>query len=134
MPVRVRVTLNRSAFVRTVGSVTDRKTRGTAESVRRHAIANINSLGRVHTGRMKDIRVRKVGTRVPESAAYETYTTAPWVRFQEFGTRAHGPRRARYMVFRIRGRGPLIFAKWVRGVTPGRFMSNALESARREAR
>jgi len=44
-------------------------------------------------------------------------------RFLEFGTKAHGPVKAKRLVFRIGG--TLIFAKWVRGITARKFMREA---------
>lgn len=128
--VRARMVLNRSAYVRAVGPITDQATYRAAQAIRSKAIANINALGRVHTGRMKNtIRVRKATTTVP-GAAYTIGSAAPYARYQEFGTRAHGPKRAPFMVFRVRGQGPLIFARWVRGVTPGKFMYRAMKETR----
>ena len=129
MAVRVRFVLNRSGYIRSIGPIMNDAAYRGAQSVRSKAVANINSLGRVNTGLMKNsIRVRKSVTRVPQAVAYTIASLAPYAKYQEFGTRAHGPRRARFMVFRIRGKGPLIHAKWVRGVTPGRFMQRALDA------
>lgn len=131
MAVSVKVTLNRSAYIRVVGAISDQAAYRAGQATRRHAIANINALGRVQTGAMKNsIQVRKASTTIPESAAYSIGSTVPYAKYQEFGTRGHGPVRAKHLVFRIKGRGPLVFAKWVRGVTAGRFMYNALHSVR----
>lgn len=51
----------------------------------------------------------------------------PQAHYQEFGTVAHGPVRARAMHFIWRGEE--IFAKWVRGCTPLRWMSRATDLA-----
>jgi hypothetical protein len=127
--VRARFVLNRSGYVRAIGPIMNDATYRAAQKVRSRTIANINSLGRVNTGLMKNsIQARKSETRVPDSVAYTVASRAPYVRYQEFGTRAHGPRRAKHLVFRIRGKGPLIFAKWVRGVTPGRFFQRAIDA------
>lgn len=127
--VRARFVLNRSGYVRVVGPMMDQAAYRAAQSIRSKAVANINSLGRVNTGNMKNsIRVRKQTTKVPESTAYSIGSTMPYAKYQEFGTRAHGPRVAKFLVFRVRGAGPLIHAKWVRGVTPGRFMHNAMKA------
>jgi hypothetical protein len=127
--VRARFVLNRSGYVRIVGPMMNQAAYRAAQSIRSKAVGNIRSLGRVNTGAMKDsIRVRKATTKVPESTAYTIGSTVPYAKYQEFGTRAHGPVRARYLVFRIRGRGPLIRTKWVRGVTPGRFMRDAMKA------
>jgi len=49
----------------------------------------------------------------------------PQAFFQEFGTSAHGPVKARAMHFFWKGEE--IFAKWVRGCTPLRWMSRAVD-------
>lgn len=126
MPSQIRVSINAQATLRAVGPIADRATYRAAQQLRSRAVANINSLGRVDTGLMKDsIRVRKAETSVLGAVAYTVGSKAPYTKFQEFGTRAHGPRRAKFMRFQIRGGGPWIFAKWVRGVTPGNFMKDA---------
>lgn len=125
--VSVRVTLNRSAMIRVVGPMTNAAAERAAYSVQSRARANLGSLGRVNTGRLRNsIQVRRANTANPLSAAYAIGSPLEYAKYQEFGTRPHGPRSAPFMVFRIRGRGKLIFAKWVRGVTPGQFMYNAI--------
>ena len=129
--VRARFVLNRSGYVRIVGPMMNQAAYRAAQSIRSKAVGNIRSLGRVNTGAMKDsIRVRKATTKVPESTAYTIGSTVPYAKYQEFGTRAHGPKFAPKLVFRIRGQGPLIFANWVRGVSPGRFMYRALKDTK----
>lgn len=131
MAVSIKVTLNRSAMIRVIGPQTNAATQRAAQKVQARAKANINALGRVDTGRMRDsIRVRRATTSDPLSAAYTVGSAVPYAVYQEFGTRAHGPRTKPFMVFRVRGRGPLIFAKWVRGVTPGHFMRNAIRATK----
>jgi HK97 gp10 family phage protein len=129
--VGTRVTIDAQAVVRVVGPQAEQAAYRAAQKVRSRAIANINSLGRVNTGAMKNtIRVRKSDTSTAMARAYTIGSTVPYVSYQEFGTQGHGPRRAKRLVFRIRGRGPLIFAKWVRGVPPGRFMKRAIDATR----
>jgi hypothetical protein len=67
-------------------------------------------------------------TSDPMRAAYLVYTPVPYAIFQELGTRAHGPKRAPRMVFKPKGQQMFVFAKWVRGVEPAYFMTNALKS------
>jgi len=49
----------------------------------------------------------------------------PQAHYQEFGTVAHGPVKAKAMHFFYKGEE--IFAKWVRGCTPLRWMSRAVD-------
>lgn len=127
--IKTRVSINSAAVVRIVGPIADNAAYTAGRRVRTRVVQNINGLGRVNTGLMKNsIRVRKSSTSVAMSRAYTVSSQAPYTAYQEFGTRAHGPRRARRLVFQIRGRGPVIYAKWVRGVTPGRFFYRAIRA------
>lgn len=74
------------------------------------------------------IRARKVradGT----GATWEVGSNQPYTIFQEKGTRAHGPVRARFLVFTPKGSNVTVFAKWVRGVTGAHFLRNAVNAA-----
>lgn len=126
---RVKVTIDGAAVIRVVGPQAEQAAYRAAQRTRSRAVANINALGRVNTGAMKNsIRVRKGQSAEVMVKTYTVASTAPYTAFQEFGTKAHGPRRAPFMVFRVRGKGPLIFARWVRGVTPGLFMTKAAKA------
>lgn len=127
--VGMRVTIDDAAVIRIVGPMAEQAAYRAAQKTRSRVIANINAQGRVQTGRMKNtVQVRKAETASALTKAYSIGSTAPYTDYQEFGTAAHGPRRAKRLVFRVGGRGPLIFAKWVRGVTPGHFMRDAIRS------
>jgi hypothetical protein len=131
MPVKTRVSINNAAVVRIVAPIAERAAYTGAQTLRSRVQSNISSLGRVNTGLMKNsIQVRRASTSAQMKKAYTVASKAPYVAYQENGTRAHGPRRARRLVFQIRGRGPVIYAKWVRGVTPGRFFYRAMKSMR----
>lgn len=126
---RVRVSYDLGPSTRVIGEIVDDAAYRAAQRVRGRAMSNIRSLGRVDTGEMiRGLQVRKTGA----ASLWPQYTvtsTARHTGWQEDGTRAHGPRTADFMVFQIRGAGPVIFAKWVRGVTPGHFMRNAMNAA-----
>jgi hypothetical protein len=128
---RVKVTIDNAAVIRVVGPQVDKAAYRAGQVTRTRAVANINALGRVATGQMKNtIRVRREETGSSLVRAYTVASTAPYTQFQEAGTRPHGPRRRKFLAFQVRGRGPWVFAKWVRGVTPGRFMYRALKALR----
>lgn len=126
---RVRVSYDLGPSTKVIGEITDEAAYRAAQRVRGRAMSNIRSLGRVDTGGMiRGLQVRKTGA----AALWPQYTvtsTARHTGWQEDGTRAHGPRTADVMVFQIRGSGPVIFARWVRGVTPGHFMRNAMNAS-----
>lgn len=99
-----------------------------AEVTRGRVRANISRLPRVDSGRMRDTIQMQDISRSPQRPTYRIYSPLPYTRFQEFGTRDHGPVRAPFMVFRLKGTNTIVRAKWVRGVTPGRFFRDALQS------
>lgn len=128
---RVRTRLYKHALVSIVGDVSDHSVRKAATVAAHRARNNIYQLGRVNTGRMaKGIRVRESPTSTPIRRRMQIVSEAPYTRFQEFGTRAHGPVRARFLRFKPKGSNTFVFARWVRGVTPGRFMRRAIDSIR----
>lgn len=128
---RTKVTINRSAVIRVVGPKADQAAYRAAQTTRGRAVSNIRQLGRVDTGAMiTNLQVRKAAESSPLDARYEVSSPVKHTRFQEFGTKAHGPARAPFMVFTPKGGGRVVFAKWVRGVTAGRFLRNAIEALR----
>lgn len=126
----VRVQYNLGPATTVIGEIVDAATYRAAQRVRGRAMSNIRSLGRVDTGAMiRGLQVRKTGAAGPLWPQYTVESTVRHTGWQEDGTRAHGPVRADFLVFQVRGAGPVIFAKWVRGVTPGHFMRRAMDAA-----
>ena len=118
--------------VQVVAPIADDTAYRGAQKVRGRAISNIRSLGRVDSGRMiAGLQVRRVNRGDGLRRSYEVASTARaadgfnYPAAQEHGTRAHGPRVAPAMVFTPKGSSVVVFAQWVRGVTPGNFMLNA---------
>lgn len=127
---RVQVSYDLGPSRTVIGELVDAATYRAAQRVRGRAMSNIRSLGRIDTGSMiQGLQVRKTGAVGPLWPQYTVTSTARHTGWQEDGTRAHGPVRASHLVFQIRGAGPVIFAKWVRGVTPGHFMRRAMDAA-----
>lgn len=134
---RVTYTPKPGATVRVVGGMADQAAYRAAQKVRGDAMSNIRALGRVDSGKMLDsVQVRRAPEWTAMAPTYVIGPTAtapdgfPYPIVQELGSRAHGPVRAPFLVFRIRGAGPLIFAKWVRGVTGAHFMELAAHGIR----
>lgn len=120
-----------AAEIAVIGPLVDQAAYRAAQAMRGRAISNIRRLGRVYTGEMiAGMQARRVNQGSPLIGKYVVGSSARHTAWQNDGTRAHGPVRAERLVFQIRGQGPVIFAKRVRGVTPGRFMENALAAAR----
>lgn len=118
------------AEVRVIGPMVDGAAYRGAQALRGRAMSNIRGLGRVNTGEMiGGLQVRLI-SKAGLSSRYSVSSSAKHTVFQEEGTRAHGPARAQFLVFTPKGSGKVVFAKWVRGVTPGHFMRNAMNQAR----
>lgn len=127
---KVTSSIRKGAVIQVVGPMADQAAYRAAQAMRGRALANIRASGRIDTGAMiAGLQVR-VLTRNGLRVAYQVYSSVPYAVYQEFGTRAHGPRAAQFMVFTPKGGGGLVYTKWVRGVTPAFFMTRALQAAR----
>lgn len=131
---RLTIRLKPSAFVE--GKVEELSKTAVRRAARRTASrANINVIrkDRVDTGRLaKSFVTREVSTTVPGIHKVRVYSRAPYAVYQERGTRAHGPKRAKFMRFKPKGSNVYVFAKWVRGVPPGNFLRDAKRALTRE--
>lgn len=119
------------AVLEVVAPIADATAYRGAQKVRGRAISNIRRLGRVDSGRMiAGMQVRRVGaTGLRRTYEVSSSARAPgganYPAMQEYGTRAHGPVSAAVMAFTPKGGNGVVFATWVRGVTPGHFMRDA---------
>lgn len=128
-----RVTLKPGGIAKVVGPMADQAAYRAAQKLRGRAMSNIRRLGRVNTGNMlKSLQVRRLNPGPGTLARYSVSSTAFYARFQEEGTRAHGPVRAKFLRFKPKGSSTYVFAKWVRGVKPGYFMRDAARAAKAE--
>lgn len=100
------------AFIRAAGKTRDRARR------------NIQAKGRVDTGRM----VQSVAAKKISPGVYEVRAPVPYSLYQEEGTSIHGPRRAKRLVFKVKGQKGLVFARRVRGIKGAHFMRDAVQS------
>jgi hypothetical protein len=81
--------------------------------------------GRIDTGLLRQsIVTRRVSSS--RGVFYEVGSPLEYAIYQHEGTKAHGPRHARYLRFKPKGGGDFIFAKFVRGVRPSKFLTKAL--------
>lgn len=86
----------------------------------------IRAAGRVNTGRM--VNSVKATRDVRSNRLRPAYLVGPrvgYAKFQDRGTRAHGPKTKKFMRFKPKGKNYFVFAKWVRGVKAAHFMSKA---------
>lgn len=126
----MKFTLRPGPAIQIIGGIADKGAYRAATAMKGRVQSNIRRKGRINTGHMiESLQVRRLTTTRTYGAAYQVYSGAFYTRFQEFGTRAHGPKVASVMVFTPKGGKGLVFAKWVRGVTPGNFFRDALREA-----
>lgn len=125
----VRTRLYPQAVASISARVTDPGAAKAATAIATRTRRNIAQLGRIDSGQMySGITTQRSPRSRQDRAIWQVRGTAPHTKFQEFGTRAHGPVRARFLRFKPKGAAGYVFAKWVRGVTAGRFMRRALDS------
>lgn len=128
MPASYKVNIRRSDIERVAGTHITWAVNQAARVTAKRAKQNITQLGRIDTGAMRDsIKAEPQRGRTMNPSA-RVISPAPYSAFQEYGTRAHGPVRAKFLRFKPKGSSTFVFAKWVRGVTPGRFMQKALRA------
>lgn len=126
--VRLRLDLGR---LQAYGGLVSRQAvNRAADATEGRVRANIISSNAVASGQMLDKVQQKDIPGNPMFPRTAIGSSAPHTKFPEFGTRAHGPKRAKVMVFRPKGSGHTVFARWVRGVYPRRFMRRALDQLR----
>lgn len=95
----------------------------------RRAQGITKALGLIKTGWYFDrhkFSYNKIEKRGQEWVGYFG-NDAHYAGFLEEGTNAHGPKHAKFLVWRGE-KGQLIFAKWVRGIRPYRVWSKALDN------
>lgn len=87
---------------------------------------NIRAAGRIQTGQMvQTVSLEHVPGRPALFPAYEVGARTPYAAYQEYGTRAHGPRTAKFMTFVPKNSPHRVFVKWVRGIKGAHFVRNA---------
>jgi len=121
--------LNEDRVNTVIGGHSKAAVRRAAFHVQRRARANVKAAGRVDTGKMMNsiqAKERKQGS--PLLPRYYIQANVPYAKFQENGTRAHGPVTAKALRFTPKGGGQVVYAKWVRGVTPAYFMRDAFRA------
>lgn len=131
MGSRARLSLDAARVRGEVGALAlAAATRGAHVAAERAKI-NLAAKGRIDTGALqRDIRVDPTVIGPPLRPTFRVGTDLPYAVFQEEGTRAHGPVRARFLRFKPKGSSTFVFARWVRGITPAHYMRDALASMR----
>jgi hypothetical protein len=68
--------------------------------------------------------------RTKSASVIRLFNTAKYAKFIEFGTKAHGSKRARFLRF-VGRNGQIVFARRVRGIKPRKFLYRATNAAGR---
>lgn len=109
--------------LQTQGGAVDDAVKRAAGRARDYARENLTRDGRVDTGRLRNSIRYEQRSRPDRLANYAVGSDLEYAIYQEEGTRAHGPRRAKVM--RFKSGGKFVFARWVRGVTASHFLRRA---------
>lgn len=126
--VKVEVSFNQQALLNlTAGSARTAALHG-AEAARRYARDVIMAEGRIDTGEMlENIEIESLENG-PNVYSFTVTAVAPHAWFNEVGTKAHGPKRAKVMRFTPKGGSGFVYAQWVRGISGIHFMERAVRS------
>lgn len=122
---RVELELWPDAVDRVVGGISRETAQRGADAAVQRAKANAP----VDSGELRN----SIHAESPHSVGNMFYVVnvvadADHALYQELGTRAHGPVAAKHLVFKPKGSNTYVFAKWVRGVPPVRYLGRALDS------
>ena len=135
--VNIRVRMDGKATVECASGHASRAAYNGSQRFAGKVRQEIRAAGRVNTGRMVNSVTATRDTRRDRlRPAYIVGPRVGYAKFQDRGTRAHGPKHKKFMRFKPKGKNYFVFAKWVRGVKAANFMSKAVSklSARDFAR
>jgi HK97 gp10 family phage protein len=124
----VRLRLDAKAAITYADSQSQKAARRAARIAVQRAKSNVARKGRIDTGRMRASIEVHSEKRKRLHPAYVVGPRVKYGKYQEFGTRAHGPKKARVMRFTPKGSNRVVYARWVRGVKAAHFMRDALNS------
>ena len=128
--VSFRLRLDAKATLSYVEQQSAKAARRAARLTAQRARANVSRAGRIDTGRMRQSIEVHTENRRRLHPAYVVGPRVAYAKYQEHGTRAHGPKNAKVMRFTPKGSNKVVFAKWVKGVKPAHFMRDALNSVK----
>lgn len=124
---KISLKLNTQSITVGVGGMATKAARAAAERTKLRVQANIAMKGRINTGRMHDtIQVRKLRSSRPMKPRFVIVSPEPYTKYQEWGVKPFGPKRAKVLRFKPKFSNSFVFARRVRGFPPGRFFRDAL--------
>lgn len=130
MAARVRLRIDHAKLSAVVGGASKKAVDRAASKTVNRVRANIITNDLVNSGRLLGSFQTVNATRDPLYPRVAIGSPLPYVKYPEFGTRAHGPVRAKALRFSPKGSQGVVFAKWVRGVRPYAFMKTSLDQLR----
>lgn len=129
-PGDIRLRLDLGALEATVAPMAHDAVQRAAVKATEGARQNIASDGLINTGKLANsIRWQPV-PNAPLFPKYAVGSPLDYVKYPEFGTRAHGPVSAKALRFKPKGAQGFVFTTWVRGVRPYGFMRRTLDQMR----
>lgn len=124
--VNVRVRMDGKATVECASGHASRAAYNGSQRFAGKVRQEIRAAGRVDTGRMvNSVKATRDTRRDRLRPAYIVGPRVGYAKFQDLGTRAHGPKHKKFMRFKPKGKNYFVFAKWVRGVKAAHFMAKA---------
>lgn len=129
-PVEVRLRIDHSTMSSVVGDITFEAVQQAAEISRERYVANLRADDLVNSGRLVNSITTATVPRGVLSPAVAIGSPLDYVKYPEYGTRAHGPVRAKVLRFKPKGSSTFVFARWVRGVRPYGFARKTLDQIR----
>lgn len=126
----VRLRLDHSILTATVAPMAEAAVKRAAVTARARARANVSAAGLINTGDLHASMTYEPVPSAPDFPRYAVGSPLDYVKFPEFGTRAHGPVKAKALRFKPKGSKTFVFATWVRGVRPYGFMKQTLDEMR----
>lgn len=125
--VNIRVRMDGKATVECASGHASRAAYNGSQRFAGKVRQEIRAAGRVDTGRMVNSVTATRDTRRDRlRPAYIVGPRVGYAKFQDRGTRAHGPKHKKFMRFKPKGKNYFVFARWVRGVKAANFMSKAV--------
>lgn len=126
----VQLRIDLGAFQAVIGPMVGGAVQQAARIATDRARQNVADDGLINTGKlMNSMRWQPVSSD-SLFPRYAVGSPLDYVKYPEFGTRAHGPVKAEFLRFMPKGGKSFVFTKWVRGVRPYGFMKRTLDGIR----
>lgn len=128
----VKLRIDHAQMSAVVSPMVGEAVRKAAQKADRRVRTNLTGMGLINTGKLVN-SIQHVA--VPSGAGgmfprYAVGSPLDYVKYPEYGTRAHGPVKAKALRFMPKGGQAFVFTTWVKGVKPYGFMKKTLDEIR----